>query len=155
MVDRTDKPPEEQDRETERQTIRAVLAAVQAEQRAEIKAQQFEIVQKKREAKEKRIKTRREKDQKTTREAQARRVKAFRESNEQVATHVAAASRALRAARRAATQIPFPRHSPEAREAQRTARSLESALGALRQVGRGTFYESDVDMDLNSTVDAD
>lgn len=155
MVDPTDKTPEDQDRATERQTIRAVLEAVQNEQRAELRAQQLEYVRQKREAKEKRLEKRREQDRTVAKESQARRVKAFRDSQERLGVHVAEASRALRAARRVASEIPFPRHSPEAREAYRDVRSLELALSALRRVGRGTFHEGDADLDLESTGSAD
>jgi len=153
MADLTDQTPE--DRPTEGQTIRDVLRAVQAEQRRELDLRRREIQQEKREARETRIKKRRERDQSRIEETRTSRTGALRASNEKVASQVAIASRALRTARRAATEVPFPRYTPEAREVQRIMRSLDAALGALRRIGAGTFYEADVDLDLEPMTDID
>lgn len=153
MTDPTDKTPDEQDRLTELKSIREVMAAVQAEQMDEIRVQRAEIQRKKREVRDKRAKTRRERDKKRVKEAQATLTKAFKHTTDMVGERVAAATSSLRAARRAATQYPLPRESPEARDAQRMARDIDAALGALRRVGRGTFHEADVDLDLEVEVD--
>jgi hypothetical protein len=153
MADPTDKTPDEQDRLTELKSIREVMAAVQAEQMSEIKAQRAEVQQKKREGRDKRAKMRRDKDTSRRKDAQVARTAALRLSTEQVSSQMAVASRALRAARRAATEFPFPRGSPEGQEAQRMARDIEAVIGATRRVGRGTFYEGDPDLDVEVEAD--
>lgn len=148
MSDPNDKNPEEGP-VTGRQTIREVMAAVRVAQEEEMHQEVLADRKKRKEATETRIKTRRERQVKQAREVKARRYKALKDSQGKMTNHVTAASRALRAALEEASSVQLPRHSPEAREQVRIRRSIEGALSALRQVGRGTFNETDVDLDFD------
>jgi hypothetical protein len=148
MTDPNDKKPEEGP-VTGRQTIREVMAAVREAQQEEMRAEVLADRKHRRQAKEKRIRERRERQTKQAKATKQRRQGALTEARGKVANHVAVASRELRAALRDATSVPLPRHSQEGREQLRVRRSIEGALSALRQIGRGTFHVPDVDLDLD------
>jgi hypothetical protein len=148
MTDPNDKKPEEGP-VTGRQTIREVMEAVRVAQQEEAREELLTERKRRREAKEKRIRERRERQVKRATETKRRRQGALNEANGKVANHLAVASRELRAALRDATSVPLPRHSQEGREQLRVRRSIEGALSALRQVGRGTFHVPDVDLDFD------
>jgi len=135
---------------TGRQSIREVMEAVRAAQEAELREQMLEERRQRRQAKEKRIKARRERQMQEIRTRHARRESALKTANNKVGTHITAATKELQAALRDATSVPLPRHSPQGREQLRVRRSIESALAALRNVGRGTFHETDVDLDFET-----
>lgn len=153
MADPTDTDDRPMGEQVELQTLQEVMAAVQAQQMGELRAQREERLQRKREAREQRLKEIRERRQERAKDAQSARTRGLKLSSDVVGREVNAAMARLRAARRAATQFPFPRHSPEAKEAARMIRSIEAAMAACQQVGRGTFYEPDVDLDLDGDLD--
>ena len=148
MTDPNDKKAEEGP-VTGRQTIREVMEAVRIAQQEEMRAEVLAERKTRREAQEKRIKQRRERQKKEVHAIKQRRQGALTESRGKVANHVAAATKELRAALRDATSVPLPRHTQEGREQLRIRRSIEGALSALRQVGKGTFHVPDVDLDLD------
>ena len=135
--------------QVERQTIRQVMAALREEQEQEKFAQAQQKVAKKREQRAEQLRRARKERENRARERHAARTKALKDSNSKVAAHVADASRALRAALRDATETPMQRRSAEGREQQRIVRSIQTAMGALRRIGGGSFYETDVDFDLD------
>lgn len=151
MTDPTDNNSVEE--QVELQTIQEVMAAVQAQQRSEMQAQREEQLQRKRAVREERLKEIRERRQIQAKDAQAARTKALKLSTDMITREINGAMARLRAARRAASQFPLPRHSPEAKEAARMVRNIEAAMAACRQIGRGTFYEPDVDLDLDADLD--
>lgn len=132
-----------------KQTIREVMDAVRRAQMEEARLQQLEELRRRREQKQRRLQERRERDVQRLRETKARRQKSMQEANERAGRHVMEANRALRAALRDMGEAAIEKFSPEAREQARSRRSIETALAALRQFGRNTFYESEVDPDLD------
>lgn len=134
---------------TGRQTIREVMEALRVAQQKEMLEERLAERKRRREAKESRIRERREREKRRIQAAKARRQTALKSAQGKVAQHVATASRELRAALRDTMAVPMPRHSPEGREQLRIQRSIENALAALRSAGRGTFYETDIDLDLD------
>lgn len=148
MSDPNDKKPDEGP-VTGRQTIREVMEQVRRAQEEEMRQEVLAERRKRREAKETRIKARRDRQTKQLRETRRRREGALKEANDKAGSHVAAASRELRAALRDATSVPLPRHSPQGREQARVRRSIEGALAALRQIGRGTFHVAGIDADFD------
>lgn len=145
MSDPNDKSPEEL--ALEGQTIREVMAAVRVAQQGEMHEEALQERKRRRKVKEKRVQERQERHKKQAQAAKTRRQSVLNEANGKMANHIAVASRELRAAFRDATAIALPRHSQEGREQVRIRRSIEGALSALRQIGRGTFHVSDVDLD--------
>lgn len=148
MTDPNDKKPDEEGPVTGRQTIREVMAAVRAAQQAERHAEVLADRKRRREAQDKRLKERRRRRDDQTQAIKQRRQGALAQARGKVANHVAIASRELRAALRDATSTPLPRHSQEGREQLRVRRSIEGALTALRQIGKGTFHVPDTDLDI-------
>lgn len=144
MSDSDDKQPFEG-----QPSIREVMEAVRAAQEEEMRAEALAERKRRRKAQENRVRERRERQVTRAREAKARRQKAITDAQGKVAHHVSAATRELRAALRDATAVPMPRHSAEGREQLRVRRSIENALAALRRVGRGHFYDSDLDLDFD------
>lgn len=132
------------------QSIREVMAALRAAQEAELREEVLAERRQRRQAQEKRIKERRERQMQEIRARHTRRENALKAAHDKVGTHITAATRELQAALRDATSVPLPRHSPQGREQLRVRRSIESALAALRSIGRGTFHETDVDLDLET-----
>jgi hypothetical protein len=135
--------------QVERQTIREVL---EAQHQARVLEQQEAERARRIKRREDRVKQHRAERETRARQAHARRLKALNEVNEQVGAHVGSASRSLRAALRAVSEVSAPRHTEEGREQQRLVRALQTAMGALRGVGRGDFHETDID--LGAELDA-
>jgi len=135
--------------EIDRQTIREVIQAQHEFEMERLEGVRRAVQHKKR---EERVENFQKRQEKRAREAHARRVKSLQEANERVGAHVSTASRSLRAALGALTSVSAPRHTAEGREQQRIIRSLQAAIGSLRRVGSGEFYESDID--LGSELDA-
>jgi len=146
----TEPKPRTEDAEVERETIReAVVAQQELEREQRIAVERAEA----RRARDRRAEQRREERVAQAREAQARRVRALEEANDRVAANVAEASRALRGALRAASEVPLGRQSVEGREQRRLVRSIEDAMGALRRIRRGTFHEGELELDLDLHID--
>jgi hypothetical protein len=140
----------EGDVESERETIReAALLRQEMEREQRVVAERA----RRREERGRRASLRREERTARAREAQARRVRALKEANGKVADRVADASRALRGALRAASEVPLGRQSAEGREQRRLVRSIEDAMGALRRIRRGVFHEGEMEVDLDLHVD--
>jgi len=148
MSDLNDKMPEEGP-VTGRASIREVMAAVRAAQQEERRQEALAARKRRRADQDKRAQERRKRHQKLVQAKKNRRQGDLREANTKVAAHVSAASRALSAALRDSTSVPLGRHTPEGREQLRIRRAIEGALGALRQVGKGTFYNADIDLDFD------
>jgi hypothetical protein len=105
-----------------------------------------------RQARDERAKARKKAREHRGREASKKRQSALAQSQAKVQSNVTAAAQSLQKAIRAAQESPIHRHSPEGREQLRIVRSLSAALGALRGVGRGTYYK--VDTDFANDVEA-
>lgn len=145
MADDTKKQPEAKP-EVEQETLREAVAA----RFEQIRLERIETERKERKtARDKRAQERKEARLSEARRRRAAQVKAFNEARERMGGHVADASRALRAALRDATSVSFPRTTQEGREQQRLVRDLQAVLGRLSGVGRGTFYEADLDEGLD------
>jgi len=149
MTEPEDNKPEE-DRTLGRPTIREVMASVRLAQDEEWKREAEAARKARRDRNNQRAAARREKYQKEARRLQARRERDLQESVQRVSQRVATARTALRAALRDAQAVNFPRHTDQGREQVRMQRSIESALGALRRIGRGTFHVSDVMEDVGA-----
>lgn len=135
--------------ETERHTIRqAISGQIAHEAEVRLKKEKDE----RREVRAKRAKKRHKAREDRGRAASQKRRAALTASQGKVQSAVSDASRSLQRALQAAQETPIHRHSPEGREQLRLVRSLSAALGALRGVGRGTYYE--VDTDFANDVEA-
>jgi len=135
--------------ETERQTIRDVISEKIERDRQEriLKARQEQ-----RATRDKRAKKRQKAREDRGRAASQKRQAALTASQAKVQSAVSDAANSLSRALRVAQETPIHRHSPEGREQLRLVRSLSAALGALRGVGRGTYYE--VSTDFANDVEA-
>lgn len=135
--------------EIERQTIREVI---QAQHDHEVRQAQEAHLAARRKQHDDRITDYREGRETQAREAHAQRQKALSEADQRVSANVGDASRSLRAALRAVTEVVVPRHTPHGQEQQRVIRSLQAAMASLRRVGRAEFHETDID--LGAELDA-
>jgi hypothetical protein len=133
----------------DRQTIReSILARIEDQRLEALREEKAE----RRKARKVRVEQRRAADVRKAKHRKESRLRAVNEANDRVRGNVAAASRSLRAALRAATAVPLPRHSDEGRAQQRTIRKIESAITSLRDVRVGTFDETKVEVDLDLDV---
>jgi hypothetical protein len=142
-------PKDTQQAQADRTTIRdAISSNFDREQQQRIaKAQREQRV-----ARDTRAKQRKDARTQKGKDASKKRQASLAQSQAKVQSNVSAASQALQRALRAAQESPIHRHSPEGREQLRLVRSLSAALGALRGVGRGTYYQ--VDTDFANDVEA-
>lgn len=139
--------PELAQTEVERQTIREVIQARTEQERQD----RFlaERVASRKDRDERAAKRKKERLERVTAQ-KTRRVGALAEAQTKVQSHVGDASRALRRALAALQAVPLHRNSPEGREQTRIARSLASAMGSLRAVGRSAYSNTDsVDLDFD------
>lgn len=140
---------------TGRQSIREVMAELRRVQEEEWRQEALQERRRRREAKESRIRKARARREEQVRAHKARRQNALQEANTKIAQHVAVAAKELGAALRDLNSVPVPRHSSEGREQVRVRRSLETALGAIRRVGRGAFSNTDFDSDFDPDFDSE
>jgi hypothetical protein len=134
---------------TERQTIRDVVSEqIERDRQERIHKARQKQVEARTERSQKRLKAREDRGRQASQKRQA----ALTAAQGKVQSAVSDAASSLQRALRAAQETPIHRHSPEGREQLRLVRSLSAALGALRGVGRGTYYE--VSADFANDVEA-
>lgn len=135
-------PQDTQQTQADRTTIREAISSNfdrEQQQRA------AKLQRERRGARDARAKKRKEARTQKGKDASKKRQASLVQSQAKVQSNVSAASQALQRALRAAQETTIHRHSPEGREQLRLVRSLSAALGALRGVGRGTYYQVDTD----------
>lgn len=141
-------PPEP---DVTRETIREALTYhLQTRQQERIEAEKAE----RRAVRDGRAKKRKEALVRQAREEHAKRLRVLAKAESQMMEHATEAAKSLKAALRIATQIKMPRQSSAGQHHLRSVRALESAVAALRRIGRVTYGDPDELTDLSTEIDS-